>query len=154
MLLLLCGSLAFVAGGFLILGQKTDFGYLPTEIAGWSGIIFFGLCAIVFLITLIPGASYLRLQKEGLEVCSLFRRNTTKWQEVECFGIYTGSRRAFRNKVMINLTLEKESNPRMAAMRARARRLSGFDGMLPDTYGMKAENLVALLTEWKTKYTL
>ncbi len=65
MLLMLLGSLAFVGAGFLMLSDS--------PITGCLSIIFFGLCAVVFAVSLLPNSSYLRLTPEGFTVCSMFR---------------------------------------------------------------------------------
>jgi len=57
MLFMLFGSLLFVAAGFWMLSNSPMTGYLS--------IIFFGLCAVAFAISLLPNSSYLRLTPEG-----------------------------------------------------------------------------------------
>src|SRR5690606_27719346 len=52
----------------------------------WAGIGFFGLCAAVALLNLLPGASGLVLDGEGFEIVSLFRRSRIGWDEVTRFG--------------------------------------------------------------------
>jgi hypothetical protein len=54
---MLLGSLLFVAAGFWMLSDSPITSYLS--------IIFFGLCAVVFAISLLPNSSYLRLTPEG-----------------------------------------------------------------------------------------
>jgi len=54
---MLFGSLLFVAAGFWMLSNSPMTGYLS--------IIFFGLCAVAFAISLLPNSSYLRLTPEG-----------------------------------------------------------------------------------------
>ena len=121
MFVLLCGSVAGVAGGFFALKHGSGSGLWVREILGWCSILFFGIGVVVFAMTLIPGASYLRLKREGFEVCNLFRSHTTSWSQVECFGTYTGSKSAFKNKVMLNLVPDAKRTPKMTAMCAWAR---------------------------------
>ena len=36
---------------------------------------------------IIPGCSYLELEKEGFTMCSLFRKHRYAWDEIACFGV-------------------------------------------------------------------
>ena len=86
MLLMLVGSLVFVAAGLWMLRDHPVSGYL--------GITFFGMCAIVFCVNLLPNSSYLRLAREGFTVCSMFRSRSIEWRQVGTFGVtHIGTRR-------------------------------------------------------------
>jgi hypothetical protein len=42
---------------------------------------------------------------------------------------------------------------RLSGPRRAARAVAGYDGgALPDTYGMKADDLAALMNEWHSRY--
>ena len=70
MLGLLAGSLAFVVGSiFLIVFVKGD---PETLVAGIAGVLFFGACAVIGAVMLLPGAGSLTLDVQGFEVCSFF----------------------------------------------------------------------------------
>jgi hypothetical protein len=63
------GSAAFVlCGWWMILSGK---GF------GWLGVKFFGVCGVVGLIRLLPGAFGLVVMKEGLALRSFFHHRTT-----------------------------------------------------------------------------
>jgi hypothetical protein len=59
-------------------------------------IAFFGLCGVVGLVTLIPGASWLRVGREGFQSCYLFiPRKVVRWRDIAGFSIYTVNRTRF-----------------------------------------------------------
>ncbi len=138
MLLLLLGSLAFVGLAIFL---------IPTEpLIGYITIIFFGLCAIVGAISLLPQSSYLELSQEGFLMCSLFRKSFVKWSDVQEF---------FPIKIQLNsmvgLRFSQSFNGTTTG-RKIATALSGVEGALPDTYGMTAVALAILMNELRNKY--
>jgi hypothetical protein len=131
MLFLFLGSLLFVAGGFLLL-HKDPF-------TGYACVAFFGACALVSAISLHPKASYLELTEQGFTTCSLFRRSFTPWASVkEFFPI------RIQLNSMVGLNYSSQFN-RLETARRFSTALAGAEGALPDTYGMGAEQLSALL---------
>lgn len=52
---------------------------------GWFVNSFFGICMLVFLIQLIPGARELTLTKEGFEMTNLFQKSKIRWTDIESF---------------------------------------------------------------------
>lgn len=76
---LLLGSLAFVAIGIWMGSEE-----------GWIGhaiAAFFGLCAAVAAVQLLPGASSLRIDRDGFTCRSLFRSWSVRWDEVEAAAL-------------------------------------------------------------------
>lgn len=111
----------------------------------WSTIIFFGLGVLVFSIHLLPNSSYLILSHEGFEVRNLYRSYFTKWSEVKRFTVGTSGK---TKMVQFNYSSghKKQSKGKLIS-----RLLSGSEGGLPDTYGMKADQLARLMNEWKSE---
>src|SRR5216683_2273348 len=93
MVLLFLISLGFVAVGIVMLRDAS----IPIifRLPLWASILFFGLGAVVGLLSLRPGAYYLRLKKEGFEIKTPLRLHFYRWVDVETFSIYSGSRMAF-----------------------------------------------------------
>jgi len=119
---------------------------LDGEKMGWFISIFFGLGMLVFLINLSPQASYLKLNKEGFEVCSLFRKHKYHWNEVRDFGVGSIS----GNKmVMFNFS---EEYKKAKKVRKISSTIAGAEGGLHDTFGLKAEELADLMNEYKYFY--
>jgi hypothetical protein len=130
-LLLLLGALTFVVLGFWLRTSDSIIAYL--------NIGFFGLCAVVFLIQLHPHSAYLNLTPEGFTFCSLFRKHSVLWRDVESF---TPIRIGSSKLVGWTFTNLSKSSGRLVALNQK---LTGTDAALPDTYGMRAEDLSELL---------
>ncbi len=107
------------------------------------GIAFFGLGAIVFTMQLLPNSSYLRLTREGFTMCSLFRCHTIQWRHVSGFGVG----RIYTKKVVGWDPAHDVSKPGKVT-----KALSGFASALPDTYGLGAEELAALMNRLRDEY--
>jgi hypothetical protein len=128
-------SLVFVALGVLLGADGS--------LVGWLTVGFFGLCAIVFAVTLLPGAAYLRLERSGFVVCSLFRPDRLRrWDEVQGFRAYDlpgGVRH-------VGFDFAPGAQPTGSEL---AKRLTRVEGALPSTYGLRAEDLAGLLNRWR-----
>jgi hypothetical protein len=134
-LVLLAVSLVFTAIG---VGMAADGRWM-----GWVAVGFFGLGVVVFTVQLLPGSASLRLGPDGFVICSLFRPSTCRWSDVARFGVGTvGPKRM--------VVFDFAPNARgSVALRRLATALSGWEGALPDCYGMSAEELAALLNAYK-----
>jgi hypothetical protein len=134
-LLLLCS--AFLCGGIWMIsvGQSK----------GWFVASFGGLGVIVTLVQSLPNASYLVLTKKGFVVRSLFRSHSYSWQEVGAFSVATIK----RNRIVVFSFATTYQRARK--VRTLLRTFAGYEGALPDTYGMKADDLASLLNEWRAK---
>lgn len=121
--LLLAASLVWLGfGGYLLAVSR---GVLPFVLAlvGLTGAIVYGLA-------LIPGGSYLEAGPGGLVISASFRKRALAWSEIEGFAV----RQLGRKKKMVRYRLV----PRAGQTRVR-------EELLPDTYGMSAEELAELL---------
>jgi hypothetical protein len=138
MLGLLALSAVFVAGGLWMSSEKPMMGYLC---AG-----FFGLCLVVFTLQLLPNSSYLRLDPEGFTMRGLFRGNTVRWADVERFSVI-----CLHNNDMVAWDYAPHYKTQSLG-RAVSRGLVGIEAALPDTYGMKAEQLAVLMNRLRLRY--
>ncbi|HYL74118.1 MAG TPA: hypothetical protein VEU96_07910 [Bryobacteraceae bacterium] len=134
-LLLLAISLGFTVVGVLMIREGDGFD-------GWLVAVVFGLGLGVALVNLWPGASYLKLTARGMECRSLFRRWFYAWDTVSEFGVA----RITYWKKMVVFNSSGSSHPRLRAVN---RAFVGTTDGLPETYGMKAEELADLLNEWR-----
>lgn len=133
-LLLFLISVVFLAIGFWMIQKH--------ELAGWLGVFFFGICTCVSIIILVPNSTYLKLSDEGFEICALYRKSFTKWNEVDCFTVrYIGKSKY----VVFNYTDKSRKRARTSQA------LAGYDAALPDSFGMKVEELADLMNKWKKK---
>jgi hypothetical protein len=139
MALLTIGSLALVAVGILIV--RKEGGAKP-----WFILSFFGLCAAVFIVQLLPGASYLRLHEKGFDVCALYRKwPTVLWTSTSTFRVerVPPARQAL-------VVFDAEGLGRESLQKIN-RGLVGAGSGLPDTYGMKPQALADLMNEWRAR---
>ena len=114
------------------------------RVVGWVALGFFGLCALVFAIVLLPGSAYLRLDSRGFTTRNLFRKGRLRWRDVRNFRPYSVPGGTF---VGFDFTEASGSLGRVSA-----RKLAGVDGGLPDTYGLEPEELAAVLNAWRDRY--
>jgi hypothetical protein len=135
---LLAVSLIFVATGVLMVRDG--------EGIGWFVLGFFGLCALVFALQLLPGTSRLRLDQNGFTVTSLFRSSTVRWSEVARFFVAQVGGRAMVCWDYAGAV------PHSTASRRLSRALAGVEAGLPDTYGLSAEALASLLEDWRQRH--
>jgi hypothetical protein len=139
--ILLVASAIFALVGVLV------FAVAPGgRVGGVVVFLFFGGCAAVAILQLVLG-SQLTLTAEGFTVRSLGRQVTRRWQDVESFVVVRAS--AFTNIVGIRLLAAPGGD---TFLTRAARNVFGYQGALPDTYGMKANDLAALMNEWLSRY--
>jgi hypothetical protein len=137
-ILLVLVSLIFIIGGLLIIKEEAS-------LKGWLITFFFGLCVLVFLIQLIPGSSQLKLTDQGFIITSLFQSTFTKWSDIKSFK--TGY--ISQNKTVMFDYVDSHKNH--STGKKIAKQLSGSQGALPITYGIKASELLRIMNEWKSK---
>lgn len=109
--------------------------------AGGNAVVVFGLCLLVGLSFLHPRAAYLRLTAEGFTMCSLFRAQTFRWADISRFGVA----KVWLNQMVIFRLAPTATRP--ARLQAFNVSVFGYDGGVPDTYGLSHEALAALLNQ-------
>jgi len=135
----------------------------PVRCNGWFGAVLFVVLLLVscltsayrrpwalglpvFALQFHPKAAYLHLAADGFTFCSLFRAHTVRWEYVREFAvIYVGPNRM----VGWNFTPDY---PATGRARAISKSLSGYEAALPDTYGMRPEELVGLMESIRQRY--
>jgi hypothetical protein len=132
--LLLATSAIFVAIGVAMIRSGEDLAM------AWAATSFFGLCALVFSVQLLPNSSWLEIHPDRLELCTLFRRARIEFGHVRRFSV----ERIGRTRMV---TLEFREDAPSAQGRAFAKLLAGAEGALPDTYGLSPEELSGRLNE-------
>lgn len=115
---------------------------------GWFGIIFFGGAGVFLLYQLLSNGSQLRLLEDGFEVRSVGRTKFTRWDDVEEFFVTELSQGGLGVMQMVayNYVQSYEKNQ---TVRSLSSTIASSEDALPDTYGKKAKDLAALMTEWK-----
>jgi hypothetical protein len=135
-LLMLAVSAGFTAIGFLMVKDGKWMGYLCGG--------FFGLGIPIFIIQMFPGASYLKLQKEGFEYSTMFRHHYVKWCDIAEFGIMTQRHSGMTTNKMVGWNY-MESFESQSIGRSFSKSIGGIEAGLPDTYGLKAEKLLEIM---------
>ena len=106
----------------------------------YSAMIFGSLGALVFVVQLLPGSNFLELDEKVLRYRSLYRDHEMPWTALESFipvpmndgkTVRVGFR--FIPEAFADGAAGDSGNPSQA------------HGILPDNYGMKAEELVEIL---------
>jgi hypothetical protein len=133
--LLSCAGL--VVGALTV--RKSD------PIIGWVGILLFGSGAIVIGLLLLPGSSYLKLDSDGFTVCSLYRAHSTSWYEVDSFQVARIVGRKFVVFNFSNLHRGQEFTRKLSSA------IAGYDGGLPEIYELSAEQLAAMMNDWRQR---
>src|SRR5262249_32297085 len=131
----LLGSLFFLATGIsLILDGRVG----SADWLTWVGFALFGAIALASASALIPGGVRLTLDRAGFQSVAFFRSRQVRWEDVSDFKDYGLVGVVFENA--------KKTNSPKAYLDSL---LSGRNDYLPDTYGLWAHDLVALMTKWR-----
>ena len=136
-LVILAGCLVFTAGGFWMVRDQ--------QMEGWYVLIFFGLGSIVAAAVMLPGAASLKLDCEGFDVTSLFRRRRTQWKDVSDFSIAAIPP---SNLILVIYDDVSVENNKIAQFSIK---LTGRNAALGDTYGLAAEDLALAMTQWRAR---
>ena len=141
-LLLLLASLLFTVAGVFMAQDG--------ELMGHVGYVFFGLCSLAYVVQLITGGGYLKLTADEFEFSSGFgRKQCVSWDDVDSFGVAVvrNLSRYYVPPTRLVGWNYKQSVDVSKFGRVTSKTLSGREACLPDTYGMKLEELVSLLNE-------
>jgi hypothetical protein len=113
------------------------------KLMGWACILFCGICGVAFILQMVPGASWLYLDNEGFTVRVLFRVSRHLWADIHELGVVK-----IRSNEMVAYNFVSDFD-RGKVGRSFSRKLSGFEGALPDTFGFKAKDLLHLMKKYK-----
>jgi hypothetical protein len=141
-LLLFPGSAALLAISVAMVANGKE--------TGWVGIIFFGLCFLASIYMLTPNATRLRIDKNGIEMKTLFKPMKLEWSEVNGFyvaHINTG----YSTTKLIGIEFS-ESYKKLRVGRQFSSALTGVEGALPNNFNRSAEEICELLNKSKQKW--
>lgn len=131
------GSLVFVVMGVFLIQQNET----GSALAGWLSVVFFGFCLGVGLFKLFGKPDTLTLDHQGLTLTNLGRSHTIMWDHLSGFGTYNNGGLPWGPK-MVGLNMTETHKTKGTAL---ANSLSGFDGALPTSYGVKPRTLADAL---------
>ena len=135
---LLLLSLVFAGAGVLMVGADADFGSLA---AG------FGIVGVVVFTVVLLRPNRLELSEEGLTTVTLGRRWTAKWSECGEFRASTPDLGLGTPSMVLFQCTKAGVGARV--LDAAAEALAGTNAALPETYGMPATELAALLNDYR-----
>lgn len=113
---------------------------------GWVTAAFFGLLLLVGVVMTLPNSTYLELTAEGFGMRTLFRYRFVRWEDVLEFGVLQ-----IETTRMVAWNYS-EAYKAQARWRKFNSKLVGFEGCLPDDYGLEHEELAALMNERLARY--
>jgi hypothetical protein len=136
-LIVVLAGVAFTGGGIAMIQSH--------EQGGWLVTIFFGFGTLVSLIALLPGGSCVKLDRDGFEISSLYRRSRVLWKSATGFE---GRSVPPSSKMMVVFDDAEAKGRTLAALNVT---LVGHNSALPDTYGFEAADLAALMAQWRKR---
>jgi hypothetical protein len=139
---LVVGGAIFVAIGVAVVRGGNS--------SGWWAIGFFGLCAAVGVVQLIPGTNQLTIDRTGITVRTLFRPWNILWADVDSFYV-AQLKTGLATNTLIGIHYS-HTFQRMATGRRVAYAMTGVEAAIPNAYAMKADNLCNLLNDCKKKW--
>jgi hypothetical protein len=147
--LMTIGSAALAVGGVWLIVTGVPLPPPPFPIGDsrtwlWFGVVLFALGIPTSLAIMLSGRYYLELTRDGFTIGDLVRPKTFRWSAA---GPFVVEERRYRKAVTF------EGVPTVLEGLGTVTELMKSFGELPDTYGMKAEDLAALMNRyWKAKH--
>lgn len=111
----------------------------------WVVGIFFGVAAIIALLNVIGIASRLDLGRDSFTCVTLSRSFTRTWKDCSTFDPV---RIGVNKFVGFSSAEDDAAKPKLAAAN---KHMIGHSGMLPDTYGLSAEELASLMNRFRAR---
>jgi hypothetical protein len=114
----------------------------------WFGLVFFGVGAIAFVISALPGATSLTLDRDGFVAKRAFIKNRSRWQDVTNFVATPAQPPAPQDIKFVWFNDAQWQKWKLARMETSS---LGYNAGLPATYGFAAEDLANLMTSWRDR---
>jgi hypothetical protein len=105
---------------------------------------------VLLACVVLPRRYYLRLSPEGLTVHYLGARRFYAWEEM--YDIRVASQSGLRAATRFVVFDLARDSPRRTATHKLSKMVNGYDVGLMAVYELRAEVIVALLTEWRRRY--
>ena len=125
---------------------------IPSRHSGGAMLSFIcAVCIIMFNAWLVPGAAWLKLDSQGFTVRYWFKENTYRWTDIKEFKLITHRYMGFIPvRRSVGFTFSERYGKRNVISRI-AGAIAQFDRNLPDNYGKKAKDLLALLESCRSQ---
>jgi membrane associated rhomboid family serine protease len=116
-----------------------------------AGVLLFGAATVMCAIQFVPRWSHLRIAADGLAIRNMARTTRWSWNDLENFTPYEIHHRYGSTK-MVGFDRRDLTPARQSFFQTLTRGMTGVDGSLPDTYGMRHEELADLLNAARDRY--
>jgi hypothetical protein len=113
-------------------------------VSGWLVAGGFGVAALACAVVLLPGSAYLKVRRDGFVFGTLFRRWYLPWTAVGPFSVAIVG----RDEIVVFDIIDAARMPRMPGLPGMP---AGANAGLPDTYGLTAGELAAVLNTARDK---
>ncbi len=111
----------------------------------WGAGGFFVVCALIATPLMFGVGANLKLDRQGFACRTLFRTFRREWRECSVFHPVTAGLRTF---VGFSTPRDEAAHPELSPFN---RNLAGASGMLPDTFGLSAEELSDLMNRFRAR---
>ncbi len=111
------------------------------------------LMLLLSVVMLLPGSSWLKIDRQGIKFAHIFKITCIKWHDIQEFGTFSSGPPylLFREKyVGLNF---RGNYKEFKNARSTAKALTGFEGSLPDSYGKKPTHLAEILNQYLSIYS-
>lgn len=135
-LLWLLACAALFVGGFLTLRHAKS---AWDEVKGYACVILFGLSGLICIVGTLPGCNYLRLGRDGLTVCRMWRKISYRWSDIERCGVaefrFRRNGLPIRNQMVgMDFSSTYQTNGKATRRKDSTRQRFGFDDILPNSH--------------------
>ncbi|MCK5684031.1 hypothetical protein KAJ27_07915 [bacterium] len=110
---------------------------------GWPLVMFFGFAFLISVYRFIPGTFYLSIDSVGFTTKVNFNKIHYEWWQIEKF---------FVKKIATKTAVAYNFSSKDADLKNKARpgsKLLGYEGLLPDGFGCKPDELCGILEEYR-----
>jgi len=119
------------------------------ELWTYLGVAFFGLGIVFSIYMLLPGTIRLKVDSSGVEMKTLFKPVKLAWSDVDHFSVQRVPSAPLTKMIGIKYS---DSYRKHEAGRKFAASFTGAEGALPDHFNRPAEEICAILNDYKQKY--
>ena len=116
-----------------------------------AGVLLFGAAVVMCIVQLVPRWSHLRIAPDGLVLRNLGRTQRWSWNDLENFTTYEIYHQ-YGSVKNVGFDRRDLTPERQSFFQTLTRGMTGVDGALPDTYGMRHEELADVLNAARDRY--
>jgi len=101
---------------------------------------------------MLPGASSLKLDREGFEITRVYRHSSILWKNASNFEAWrSDGLMGIGPKIGPGIVMFDSSDAKKLALGKLNTALTGHNAAIPETYGFSAEALADLMAQWRER---